>query len=319
MIQPQVRKISSCLPESNFFYRDDNDNNTETYDENIDFVPLSRTETAKSRFDLERLVEEIQEEDTADLLDRQYTGLSSELVFLRSHDDDVDNLKEELQITEQDYDIHFIDGNFDVYYTEGKVLGQGASGVVKKCTKIQDGDAYAVKNTRYRGDTERLLLMVKEFKNHRKLDHKNIIKVHELYIDYINKRVYTVMELVECKELFEVVKDMGHYSEAFASRIFKQIIIGINYLHIKGVCHRDIKPDNILVSKDGKIVKIVDFNVSKFHDNESHKYTALSNKNYKMWTNTGTLAFCAPEVFSDTEYTYFFPINYSPYLSIEKQ
>lgn len=50
-------------------------------------------------------------------------------------------------------------------------------------------------------------------------------------------------------------------------------------------------------------MKIVDFNVSKFHDNESQKYTALSNKNYKMWTNTGTLAFCAPEIFADTEYT----------------
>jgi len=202
--------------------------------------------------------------DPADLLDRQFTGLSSELVFLRSHDDDVDNLKEELQIIEQDYDIHFIDGNFDAYYTEGRVLGQGASGVVKKCTKIQDGEVYAVKTIRYRGDTERLILNVKEFKNHRKLDHKNIIKVYELYIDYINKRIYIVMELVECKEMFEVIKDMGHYSgnsskiyfslifsskEAFASSIFKQVIIGINYLHIQGVCHRDIKPDNILVSK----------------------------------------------------------------------
>jgi len=97
--------------------------------------------------------------DPVDLLDRQNTGLSSEFVFLRNQDDDVENLKEELQITEQDFDIHFIEGNFADYFTEGKVLGQGASGVVKKYTRIQDGEVYAVKSIRYRGDTERLLLV----------------------------------------------------------------------------------------------------------------------------------------------------------------
>jgi len=45
------------------------------------------------------------------------------------------------------------------------------------------------------------------------------------------------------------------YLEAIASSIFKQIIVGINYLHIKGVCHRDIKPDNILVSKGIVVIK----------------------------------------------------------------
>lgn len=51
-------------------------------------------------------------------------------------------------------------------------------------------------------------------------------------------------------------------------------------------------------------MKITDFNVSKFteEDKKSH-YTGLSNENYRMWTYTGTIAFTAPEVFTDTEYT----------------
>lgn len=54
---------------------------------------------------------------------------------------------------------------------------------------------------------------------------------------------------------------------------------------------------------DGKIVKITDFNVSKFADKSKKQYTGLSKENYKMWTYTGTIAFTAPEVLADTEYT----------------
>ena len=56
---------------------------------------------------------------------------------------------------------------------------------------------------------------------------------------------------------------------------------------------------------DGSVVKITDFNVSKFIDDDKKtKYSGLSNENYKMWTYTGTVAFTAPEVFIETEYTY---------------
>ncbi len=54
---------------------------------------------------------------------------------------------------------------------------------------------------------------------------------------------------------------------------------------------------------DGKIVKITDFNVSKFIENKKKKFSFLSTENYKMWTYTGTIAFTAPEVFNDSEYT----------------
>lgn len=55
---------------------------------------------------------------------------------------------------------------------------------------------------------------------------------------------------------------------------------------------------------DGSVVKITDFNVSKFSEEDKKaRYTGLSNENYRMWTYTGTIAFTAPEVFTDTEYT----------------
>ncbi len=54
--------------------------------------------------------------------------------------------------------------------------------------------------------------------------------------------------------------------------------------------------------EDGSIVKITDFNVSKFIEEKGKKYSSLSTENYKMWTYTGTIAFTAPEVFTETQY-----------------
>jgi len=66
---------------------------------------------------------------------------------------------------------------------------------------------------------------------------------------------------------------------------------GIQYLHENGVCHRDIKPSNILVTRDQK-VSIVDFNVAR----------EKSGENFRMMTKTGTLAYSAPELFTQTYY-----------------
>jgi serine/threonine protein kinase len=70
-------------------------------------------------------------------------------------------------------------------------------------------------------------------------------------------------------------------------------------MHKNSVCHRDIKPDNILVSADGNVVKITDFNISKFSSVRATKIT----HNIKMWTNTGTVNYLAPEILNDEPYT----------------
>ena len=70
---------------------------------------------------------------------------------------------------------------------------------------------------------------------------------------------------------------------------------------MNGVCHRDLKPNNILVCSDGR-VKITDFNVSKFAENIK-KGELWKKSTVKMMTYTGTFAFKAPEMYSEAEYT----------------
>ena len=58
-------------------------------------------------------------------------------------------------------------------------------------------------------DEEIITNIIKEFKNHKKLDHKNIVKVFELYIDKTICTIYTIMEIVECKEMFDVISKLS--------------------------------------------------------------------------------------------------------------
>lgn len=118
---------------------------------------------------------------------------------------------------------------------------------MRKCIHKETGKDYAVKIVRTR-DEEMLFLLKNEFRNISQIYHNNIIKVHEMYIDKKHAMVYTIMECFEGKELFKHISNIGHYSENKAKFLFKQLLQGIRHLHNTGVVHRDLKPNNILVS-----------------------------------------------------------------------
>ena len=59
--------------------------------------------------------------------------------------------------------------------------------------------------------------------------------------------IYIVTELVNEKDLFELVKELKFFGEGEAAYVLQQIIIGVRYLHSLGIAHRDLKPENIMV------------------------------------------------------------------------
>lgn len=69
------------------------------------------------------------------------------------------------------------------------------------------------------------------------------------------------MELVKGKELYEHVNKRGSIREGLAAQIFHQICSAVKYLHSKGVAHRDIKAENIMIDSDFK-AKLIDFGLA---------------------------------------------------------
>lgn len=122
----------------------------------------------------------------------------------------------------------------------------------------------------------------------KKLYHPNVVSLIEVLDDPEEDSLYMVMEY--CKN--GVVMKVGleqradPYDEEQCRHWFRDMILGIEYLHAQGIIHRDIKPDNCLVTED-EVLKIVDFGVSEMFEKDSEMTTAKS---------AGSPAFMPPEL-----------------------
>lgn len=108
-----------------------------------------------------------------------------------------------------------------------------------------------------KADIERIS---REIKIMKLIRHTNIVQLYEIIEK--PKRLYLIMEYADGGDLFDLIVKNERLSEKSALNYFAQILLGLNYLHGKGVAHRDMKPENILISQ-GKI-KIADFGLGNF-------------------------------------------------------
>ncbi len=93
--------------------------------------------------------------------------------------------------------------------------------------------------------------------------HENIIKTHELFINKDTERLYMVMELCFYPSLKTKLTKSGKINEKDAQIVIWKIIQAVKYLHNKGICHRDLKPDNIMIKDDFTVLKIIDFGIAR--------------------------------------------------------
>jgi serine/threonine protein kinase len=142
-------------------------------------------------------------------------------------------------------------------YKKVKKLGGGSFGSVYIVKEITDNKIFAMKkfymDNLGNGGAKRQYQLLKEF------SHENIIKVIETFVEYGNEYLITEYHPYN---LLDFLTKNNTLSENIIKNIVKQILIGLNYLHSKNYIHRDIKPDNILISNEG-IIKITDFDLCK--------------------------------------------------------
>lgn len=153
---------------------------------------------------------------------------------------------------------------------------------------------------------------MKEFHLLQKLNHPNIVKMHEAYHNKQRETLYFVMDYVDGLTLknyiklyklkHRTVKCGGGVPEDLCKVLFTKLLNIIDYLHSDSVsvCHRDLNPGNILIThpnfENEPKVTLIDFNVArKFKDTDT-------NNKLLMMTNTGAAAFVAPEIQKGSSY-----------------
>ena len=108
-------------------------------------------------------------------------------------------------------------------------------------------------------------MIMNEISNLQHLDHPNILKMYEYFED--QKRLYIVTDLYKGGELFHEVKVRGRLGEKDVATLIRQLLSCVSYCHSKGIVHRDLNPQNILLADSGKqksfeSIKIIDFGCS---------------------------------------------------------
>lgn len=144
-------------------------------------------------------------------------------------------------------------------YKTVKKLGDGTYGSVIKAVNKQTGELVAIKMMKRKFKTWEECIQLREVKSLKKLNHPNIVKLKEVIRE--NDELFFVFEFMEMN-IYQLMKErQKHFPEARIRNIIYQIMQGLCYMHKMGFFHRDMKPENLLVTRD--TVKIADFGLAR--------------------------------------------------------
>jgi eukaryotic-like serine/threonine-protein kinase len=140
-------------------------------------------------------------------------------------------------------------------------IGRGGMGVVYRAEDetLRREVALKVLPPSYAGDAERRRRLLREARSTAAVNHPNIATIYE--VGETDGRIYIAMELVRGRNLGQVLS-AGRLPPEEAVGIARQVLRGIQKAHEAGLVHRDLKPDNVMVTSDG-LAKVLDFGLAK--------------------------------------------------------
>jgi serine/threonine protein kinase len=168
-------------------------------------------------------------------------------------------------------------------------IADGGMGTVYKARDTTNGEMVAIKLLR-EGDERAVARFEQEIAVTLQLSHPHLIR--GLQHGYIEGSMFFVMEYVDGITLGERIEQQGRLVEKEAINLIVQVAGALHYMHFKGVIHRDVKPDNILLSRSGN-AKLADLGLIK--------NTGLDLSLTRSATGLGSPNFMAPEQFSDAK------------------
>ncbi|KAJ2770835.1 Protein kinase of the Mitotic Exit Network, partial [Coemansia nantahalensis] len=147
----------------------------------------------------------------------------------------------------------------------GDIIGKGAAGAVYRGLNLRTGEVVAIKQIRTEGfsSSAEIETARKEIDVLRDLNHHNIVK----YIGYeqSDHELDIILEYCEGGSLQNILSKFSKFPENLVGVYVAQILDGLAYLHRNAILHRDIKPGNILLLKEG-VVKLADFGVARIQN-----------------------------------------------------
>ena len=211
-------------------------------------------------------------------------------------------------------------------YVLGQTLGEGEFGKVKLGWKKDGSTQVAIKLIRrdsVQNHPGRLPKIYREISILRDLAHPNIVRLHEMV--ETERNIGIILEYASGGELFDYILNHRYLKDPAARRLFAQLVSGVGYLHKKGIVHRDLKLENLLLDQNRNII-ITDFGFANTFNpvdslSDEIEYN-LTNKDFVrkfkldrldakgmrrgdlMQTSCGSPCYAAPElVVSDSLYT----------------
>lgn len=210
-------------------------------------------------------------------------------------------------------------------YILGQTLGEGEFGKVKLGWKKDGSVQVAIKLIRRENlntNPSRLPKIYREISILRGLSHPNIVRLHEMV--ETDRHIGIILEYASGGELFDYILTHRYLKDTAARRLFAQLVSGVGYLHKKGIVHRDLKLENLLLDRNRNII-ITDFGFANtFNANdelgEEIEYNLTNREFVKrmdlervhngvrrgdlMQTSCGSPCYAAPElVVTDSLYT----------------